>query len=81
LLLFVVVLLVTLLVNVPIDNQIKQWTVATLPSNWEQVRDRWQFYHTIRTFASLAGLGCALASALFFPAGELCVRRKASFTN
>ena len=35
-LLFIVALLVTLIVEVPIDNQIKTWTIATLPNNWEQ---------------------------------------------
>ncbi len=62
---FVGVLLVTLLVNVPIDNTIKQWTLETLPSDWTKIRDRWEYFHTVRTFASLAGLGCALASGLF----------------
>src|SRR5262245_175303 len=63
-LLFVAALLVTLLVNVPIDNQIKQWEVSTLPSNWEDIRDRWQFYHTVRTFAALGGLALVLAGTL-----------------
>ncbi len=66
LLLFVVALLATLLVNVPIDHQVTQWTVATLPSNWEEVRDWWQFYHSVRTFASLGGLALILAGAIFF---------------
>ncbi len=66
LLLFIVALLVTLLVNVPIDNQLRQWTISSLPPNWEQVRDRWQLYHSLRTFASLAGLALILAGALFF---------------
>jgi uncharacterized membrane protein len=62
--LFIVALLATLLVNVPIDNQIKQWTVSTLPIHWQAIRDRWQFYHTIRTFASIAGLGFIVAGSL-----------------
>jgi uncharacterized membrane protein len=66
--LFILALLVTLLVNVPIDSRIHQWTLATLPRDWEAIRDRWEFYHTVRTFAALAGLGCALASALCAPA-------------
>jgi uncharacterized membrane protein len=64
LLLFVAALLITLRVNVPIDNQIKQWTLATLPTNWEKTRDRWELYHSLRTLASLGGLGCVIASAL-----------------
>jgi uncharacterized membrane protein len=65
LLLFVLALVITLAVNVPIDNQIRQWTVTTLPSDWQAIRDRWEFYHGLRTFASLAGFACTLASALF----------------
>jgi uncharacterized membrane protein len=70
LLMFIAALLITLLVNVPIGYQIKQWSSASLPSNWEQVRDRWQFYHTIRTFISLGALGCTLASSLFFKGSD-----------
>src|SRR5262249_26332168 len=66
LLLFLGVLLVTLLVNVPIDNEIKRWTPRDVPDNWTEIRDRWQTFHTVRTFASLAGLACALASVLVF---------------
>jgi hypothetical protein len=66
LLLFVVALVITLGVNVPIDNQMRQWTVASLPSDWKAIRDRWESYHSIGTFASLGGLGCAAASALMF---------------
>jgi uncharacterized membrane protein len=57
-------LLVTLIVNVPIDNEIKHWTLEALPANWEGVRDHWETFHTIRTFESLAGFACVLASAL-----------------
>jgi uncharacterized membrane protein len=64
--LFVVALLATLLVNVPIDGQIAKWTVETLPSDWESVRRHWEAYHTLRTFASLVGFGFILIGAVFF---------------
>jgi hypothetical protein len=63
--LLVVALVITLTVNVPIDDAIDRWTVATLPPDWSISRDRWQAYHTLRTFASLAGFGCALAAVLW----------------
>lgn len=63
--LFVVALLATVLVNVPIDDEIRLWTVSTMPSDWEATRDRWQTYHTLRTFASLGGLGFAFGSVLW----------------
>ena len=56
LILFIIALIVTVVIEVPIDNQIKTWTVATIPSGWQNIRDRWEFYHTLRTFASLAGI-------------------------
>lgn len=64
-LLMISALLITLLVNVPIDNQIKEWTTQALPANWEELRDRWEFYHTLRTFISLASLALVLAAALW----------------
>jgi uncharacterized membrane protein len=65
--LLVVSLLITLTVNVPIDRAIDRWTVQTLPPDWSTSRDRWQAYHTLRTLASLAGFGCALAAILWNP--------------
>ena len=56
LILFIIALIITVVIEVPIDNQIKTWTVTTMPSNWQNLRDHWEFYHTIRTFVSLAGL-------------------------
>jgi len=57
-------LVITLTVNVPIDNQINRWTMATLPDNWTSTRDKWEQYHAIRTFVSIGALGCVVASAL-----------------
>jgi hypothetical protein len=50
---------------VPIDNDIARWTLTTLPAGWEAVRDQWEWYHSLRTFACLLGLACTLGSVLF----------------
>ena len=64
LLLTLAVIAVTLAVEVPIDNQIKTWTVATLPPDWQHIRARWAAFHTLRTFLSLAAVAAAVAAAL-----------------
>ena len=55
---------ITLLVNVPIDELMAGWTLATLPADWTQIRDRWESFHTLRTFLSLGGLAATLAGSL-----------------
>jgi len=64
LLLMVAVLVVTLAVEVPIDNKIKTWTVTTLPPDWQDLRARWANFHTLRTFLSLAAVAAAVGAAL-----------------
>jgi hypothetical protein len=63
--LFIVALLVTVLIEVPIVKQIVTWTVATLPANWQQLRDRWGTFHIIRVVAGIGGLVLLLAGAIF----------------
>ena len=63
-LLMVITLIITVAVEVPIDNQIKTWTATTIPANWESLRERWDVFHTIRTFT-------AIASVCFFAWGVL----------
>lgn len=53
-LLMVVTLIITVAIEVPIDNQIKTWTTDTLPAGWESLRTTWNRFHTIRTFTSIA---------------------------
>jgi uncharacterized membrane protein len=63
LLLMIAVIAVTLSVEVPIDNKIKTWTPATLPSDWEDIRVRWAAFHTLRTFLAVAAaVGAALTA-------------------
>jgi uncharacterized membrane protein len=63
-LLIVISLLITLLVEVPIDNQIKTWTAATVPSDWTMIRARWERFHAARTFVSLGSLASFIAAVL-----------------
>ena len=52
--LMVVTLIITVGVEVPIDNQIKAWTVDTIPENWQSLRQTWDNFHTTRTFTSIS---------------------------
>jgi hypothetical protein len=51
-------------VNVPIDRQIQSWTTGTLPPDWGAIRDRWEFFHGLRTVISLFALACLFAGTL-----------------
>src|SRR5690349_1715469 len=64
LLLMVAVLVVTLSVEVPIDNKISGWSVAILPPDWQHIRARWADFHTLRTFLSLGAVAAAAGAAL-----------------
>ena len=55
-LLMTVTLVITVGIEVPIDNKIKTWTEATIPANWESLRHTWEQFHTIRTFTSFASV-------------------------
>ncbi len=61
---FVLALAITLFIEVPIDNQIRTWTDGNLPNDWQLIRDRWQFYHTDRTFLALAGMICFMMAVI-----------------
>ena len=56
LILFIAALVITLGVEVPIDNQIKTWTDSTIPADWEGIRDRWERFHAARTFLTLGSV-------------------------
>jgi uncharacterized membrane protein len=63
-LLMLAALVVTLAVEVPIDNKIETWTAATLPADWRSIQARWELWHTIRTFLSIAAVVAATISAV-----------------
>lgn len=58
LLLMILVLVITLSILVPIDNDIAEWTTLSIPSDWEDIRGRWEYFHSIRTYCSVASFAC-----------------------
>jgi uncharacterized membrane protein len=65
LLLFLIALLVTVVVEVPIVQKIVTWTPSTLPANWQRLRDRWMKFHVVRVIAGIASLIFLLVAAIF----------------
>lgn len=68
--LLVVVLVMTIVVNLPINSDQLDWSVARPPSDWASDRDRWQVAHAIRTIAAGIAFVC-----LVFAAGVHRVQR------
>lgn len=58
LILMVITLLITVGVEVPIDNQIKTWTPETVPSDWTDIRATWKQFHALRTLTSVLCFAC-----------------------
>lgn len=61
---FLVALVVTIRVEVPLVMQMMNWDTTNLPRHWPQIRDRWVSFHIIRVVSGLAGLSLLLAGAL-----------------
>jgi uncharacterized membrane protein len=38
----------SLLLPVPINNQVARWRTDTVPANWRDLRRRWDLFHAIR---------------------------------
>jgi uncharacterized membrane protein len=53
LLLIIGSLVITTAIEVPINNKVVTWTMENTPPNWEQLRNRWQYYNVVRTIAAL----------------------------
>jgi uncharacterized membrane protein len=47
-LIWVIVIPFSLIFLVPLNNQVKQWDLNNLPSDWESIRNRWDFYNWLR---------------------------------
>jgi uncharacterized membrane protein len=56
----ILVLVVTVGFEVPLNKQIQSWTPGQAPSSWQHVRDLWLDRHLIRTISSVLGFISAL---------------------
>jgi Anthrone oxygenase len=62
--LIIVTLLITLLVLVPIDNQIRLWSGTTIPADFASLRNTWQWFHSLRTVTSLTSFASIALSII-----------------
>ncbi|TDO55207.1 uncharacterized protein DUF1772 [Kribbella sp. VKM Ac-2571] len=63
LMLILVAVVVTVVVNGPINLEQQGWTAQAPPADWARLRDRWQIAHAVRTVALCAALGYLTARA------------------
>jgi hypothetical protein len=63
--LFLLALLITVVVEVPIVEEIVTLTAASLPANWQQLRDRWMRFHVIRVTVGFASLVSLVVATIF----------------
>jgi uncharacterized membrane protein len=63
LVLLLVVFMVTVVINLPINADQRDWSVAHPPSDWASDRDLWQVAHAVRTAAALLAYGCLLVAS------------------
>ena len=57
-------IVVSLVGPVPINNRIKLWTPANLPTDWKAQEHRWDLYHGFRTFGLIIAFVLLVLSAL-----------------
>lgn len=67
--LLVGILILTLMVNLPINADQLDWDVQAPPADWATVRDRWQIAHGVRTGAAVLAFGALIANATGTPHG------------
>jgi hypothetical protein len=61
-------MLITVLVNVPINGKVQGWQPDSPPLEWTLLRDRWERFHGIRSLLVVSGFTLFAASVAFFDA-------------
>ena len=57
-------IVVTLVIEVPLNKQIASWTQETILPEWASVRDRWVRFHAVRTVAGVVAFDWQQSIAL-----------------
>ena len=57
--------LYSLLLSVPINNQVARWRPDTVPANWRDLRRRWDLLHAIRVVFLVIALILLVASCVY----------------
>jgi hypothetical protein len=57
-------ILFSLIGPVPINNRVKLWTPANLPTDWRAQEHRWDLYHWFRTCGLIVAFALLVLSAL-----------------
>lgn len=55
---------VTVLVSVPLNDDIETWPIESPPDDWEVVRARWSLWNHIRTGGAIVSFGLYVAATL-----------------
>jgi hypothetical protein len=48
----------------PMNARFARWTAETIPPDWKQTRNQWEYAHAARFFLQFVGFGALLAGAL-----------------
>ena len=65
--LFAAMIVYTVLLPVPINNQVARWQPETPPANWRELRRRWDTLHAIRVAVLIVALALLVTSVIAFP--------------
>ncbi|WP_433193846.1 anthrone oxygenase family protein [Nocardia sp. CA-107356] len=65
------VLVLTIIVNLPINADQRDWIIATPPADWATVRDHWQISHAVRTVAATLAFATLAVAAMRPGSGSL----------
>lgn len=60
-------LYVTIRYELPINQEIDRWAPDRPPADWAAKRERWERWHTVRAFLSIAALAAFIAAAIDLP--------------